>query len=281
MLDADRDTLIAFALDHGMLDPTFPPFVGWCEANGVDVAIVSDGFAFYIEPMMRAAGLGHVTVITNEQAWRGRSPRRPAVRERAPELHRVRHVQDAGGPAVPGARAGRVRRRRADGPVRRALRRRHVREARARGVLRRPTACRSSPWEDFDDVRRTLGSAADLPGPVVADTVSWMDDAVALPRGLTARALTLDDVDDVVVLVNACEKHDVGFPMWEREDLTSDFRLPGVDPRVDSIGVFDDTRLDRLGVPSERTQRVGRRPSGRPGPGDRDLAPDVDRDERP
>ena len=35
---------------------------------------MSDGFAFYIEPMMRAAGLGHVTVISNEQAWRDDRP---------------------------------------------------------------------------------------------------------------------------------------------------------------------------------------------------------------
>ena len=70
-----------------------------------------------------------------------------------------------------------------------------------------------------------------------------MDDAVTLPHGLTTRALTVDDIDDVVVLANACEMHDVGFSMWEREDLTADFRLPGVDPRADSVGVFDDARL--------------------------------------
>ena len=70
-----------------------------------------------------------------------------------------------------------------------------------------------------------------------------MDDPVAPLEGCTVRALTFDDVDDVIALANACELHDVGFHMWEREDLTSDFRLPGVDRRVDSIGVFDDTRL--------------------------------------
>ena len=136
MLDADRDTLIAFALEHGMLDPTFPPFVSWCEANDVDVAIVSDGFAFYIEPMMRTAGLGHVTVISNEQAWRDDRPDGLRFVNAHPSLRRVRHVQDAGGPAVSGAWTRRVRRRGTDGPLRRALRRRHVREARAGGVLR-------------------------------------------------------------------------------------------------------------------------------------------------
>ena len=70
-----------------------------------------------------------------------------------------------------------------------------------------------------------------------------MDDAVTLSHGLTTRALTVDDIDDIVVLANACEMHDVGFSMWEREDLTADFRLPGVDPRADSVGVFDDAHL--------------------------------------
>jgi len=70
-----------------------------------------------------------------------------------------------------------------------------------------------------------------------------MDDLLAPLEGRTVRALTFDDVDDVIALANTCELHDVGFHMWEREDLTSDFRLPGVDPQVDSIGVFDDARL--------------------------------------
>jgi len=69
MLDADRDTLVSFALAQGALDPTFAPFVRWCESNLLGVAIVSDGFAFYIGPILEAAGLGHITVITNEQRW--------------------------------------------------------------------------------------------------------------------------------------------------------------------------------------------------------------------
>ena len=91
-----------------------------------------------------------------------------------------------------------------------------------------------------------------------------MDDAVALPRGLPARALTVDDIDDVVVLVNACEMHDVGFPMWEREDLTSDFRLPGVDPQADSVGVFDGASLIGWAFfPAERSAWVDVHPDAR------------------
>ncbi len=60
-----------------------------------------------------------------------------------------------------------------------------------------------------------------------------MDDLLAPLHGLTLRALTADDVDDVVALANTCEMHDVGYPMWEHEDLTSDFRLPDVDVSLD------------------------------------------------
>ena len=58
--------------------------------------------------------------------------------------------------------------------------------------------------------------------------------------------------------------HDVGYPMWEREDLTSDFRLPGVDPRVDSIGVFDDARLIGWAfLPTDRSAWVDVHPDAR------------------
>jgi GNAT superfamily N-acetyltransferase len=60
--------------------------------------------------------------------------------------------------------------------------------------------------------------------------------------GLTTHPLGVDDVDDVVALANACERHDVGFTMWEREDLTSDLRLPGLDPARDGVVVREDAR---------------------------------------
>ena len=69
MLDADRPTLLAFARDHCPMDPTFASFVGWLETHDVPVAVVSDGFGFYIEPKLEAVGLQGLTVITNEQVW--------------------------------------------------------------------------------------------------------------------------------------------------------------------------------------------------------------------
>ncbi len=79
----------------------------------------------------------------------------------------------------------------------------------------------------------------DAPGPIAAE--------------LTTRALTFDDVDDVVALANACELHDVGFTMWEREDLTSDLRLPDVVTELDTVGVWDHERpIGWAFLPNER-----------------------------
>lgn len=165
MLDANRDTLVAFALEHGELDPTFPPFVGWCEANQLDVAIVSDGFAFYIEPMLRAAGLGHLTVITNEQAWHD---------DRPDGLWFVNAHPVCEGCGTCKMQA--VLRYRERGPVA------FVGEGQTDryGALYADVTfakldlvgfCRADgvpflPWEDFDDVRRALETTVELPGSV-------------------------------------------------------------------------------------------------------------------
>lgn len=65
MLDAPVERMIAFALEHCPIEATFPAFVRWLESHGVDVAVASDGFGFYIPPLLEAAGLDHVRVITN------------------------------------------------------------------------------------------------------------------------------------------------------------------------------------------------------------------------
>ena len=91
-----------------------------------------------------------------------------------------------------------------------------------------------------------------------------MDDAVTLPDGFTAHALAVDDIDDVIDLTNACELHDVGFPMWERDDLTSDLRLPGVEVERDTVGIRDGGRLVGWGfLPNERGAWVDVHPDAR------------------
>ena len=69
MLDAPTDELIAFALDHCPLDPTFAPFVDWARSIGSPVTLVSDGFGFYIRPLLQAHDVADVPVITND--WAG------------------------------------------------------------------------------------------------------------------------------------------------------------------------------------------------------------------
>jgi 2-hydroxy-3-keto-5-methylthiopentenyl-1-phosphate phosphatase len=69
MLDADRATLLAFARAHCAVDPTFAPFVRWATDRGIEVTIASDGFGFYIDPLLAAAGVPPIAVVTNEQRW--------------------------------------------------------------------------------------------------------------------------------------------------------------------------------------------------------------------
>jgi 2-hydroxy-3-keto-5-methylthiopentenyl-1-phosphate phosphatase len=69
MLHADRDTMLAFALEHCPVDPTFVPFVRWLDDLDIRIAIVSDGFGFYVEPLLETVGLREIEVITNEQTW--------------------------------------------------------------------------------------------------------------------------------------------------------------------------------------------------------------------
>jgi GNAT superfamily N-acetyltransferase len=61
----------------------------------------------------------------------------------------------------------------------------------------------------------------------------------SLADGLIARPLTEGDVDLVVTMINACELHDSGRPMWERADLLADSSTDGFDRDHDWVGVFE------------------------------------------
>jgi len=74
MLAGAMEEMLAFALDRCRLDPTFPPFVAWAEGSELAVTVVSDGFAFYIRPMLEAAGLGRLVVVTNQLVFNGGRP---------------------------------------------------------------------------------------------------------------------------------------------------------------------------------------------------------------
>ena len=64
----DEKELVGYAVEHCPLDPTFAPFVGWCRENDIAPTIVSDGLGLYIQPMLGAAGITGVPVITNDWA---------------------------------------------------------------------------------------------------------------------------------------------------------------------------------------------------------------------
>ena len=165
MLRADRDTLTAHALDVAEVDSTFAPFVRWVEEADVPVVVVSDGFAFYIEPILAAIGLGHLEVITNEQRWRDGRPDGLAFVSGHPvcvgcgtcKMQAVQRFQERGPVAFIGeGQTDRYAALYADITFAKlAL----VDHCVADGV---PFVA----WGDFDDVRRTLETHDTLPGPV-------------------------------------------------------------------------------------------------------------------
>lgn len=46
-------------------DPSFPAFVAFCRANGMDVCIVSDGLDYYIGEILNAIGTGDIPFYAN------------------------------------------------------------------------------------------------------------------------------------------------------------------------------------------------------------------------
>jgi 2-hydroxy-3-keto-5-methylthiopentenyl-1-phosphate phosphatase len=70
MARAPMDRALALA-DTVALDPHFAPFAAWCRAEGLPLAVVSDGFWFYIRPIMDRHGLGDLPVFCNEMPSEG------------------------------------------------------------------------------------------------------------------------------------------------------------------------------------------------------------------
>lgn len=68
LIDADPATLLAKAAAQPH-DETFRPFAEAAMAAGIPVEVVSDGFGFFIEPAMRALGLGQIPVVTADMSF--------------------------------------------------------------------------------------------------------------------------------------------------------------------------------------------------------------------
>jgi 2-hydroxy-3-keto-5-methylthiopentenyl-1-phosphate phosphatase len=69
MMQSPREALFEYVLGHCKMDPTFAPFCAWLDSHEVPITIVSDGFGFYVEPLLASVGLGDLPVITNAQRW--------------------------------------------------------------------------------------------------------------------------------------------------------------------------------------------------------------------
>jgi len=139
--------------------------VGWAEENALAVTVVSDGFGFYIRPMLGAAGLGRLEILTNELVVDGERPRL---------FHPHGHPVCRGCGTCKMLAAVEARERL--GPVA------FVGEGQSdrygalysdivfakKDLVRICQADRVPflPWETFDDVRRALQEADQLPGPV-------------------------------------------------------------------------------------------------------------------
>jgi 2,3-diketo-5-methylthio-1-phosphopentane phosphatase len=166
MLAAPIDRMLRYAIDHCPLDPTFRPFVEWLRELGIPVTLVSDGFGFYVAPLLEAHGINDVAVMTN--TWRPAAATRLAFDNGHPvcvgcgtcKKQAVEHARAAIGPVafVGEGTSDRFGARYAD-----------VTFAKVGEPL--GTHCEAEgipyvPWQTFDEVRSWLERANRTLGPV-------------------------------------------------------------------------------------------------------------------
>lgn len=167
LLGGTREEMLAFALRHCPLDPTFPPFVDWAERHAIPLTVISDGFGFYIEPILATAGLDRLEVISNEAVFDGGTPtlRRPhghplCVGCGTCKMNAVLRARERGPVVLVGeGQSDRYGALYADVVFAKdAL----VEIAGTDGVP-------FLPWETFDDVRAALEALEEAPGPVAPE----------------------------------------------------------------------------------------------------------------
>lgn len=56
-------------LDEVPIDPTFPPFVRFCQDHSLPLTILSDGLVWYIQRILDRHGLGDLPIVANEIAF--------------------------------------------------------------------------------------------------------------------------------------------------------------------------------------------------------------------
>ncbi|MDA1128822.1 MAG: MtnX-like HAD-IB family phosphatase [Chloroflexi bacterium] len=59
---ADRATMQSYVKDHANLRPFFTELWSFCQANGIPMAVVSQGLDFYIEALLERSGMSRVPI---------------------------------------------------------------------------------------------------------------------------------------------------------------------------------------------------------------------------
>jgi 2,3-diketo-5-methylthio-1-phosphopentane phosphatase len=170
LLPGTQEAMLEFALDRFSLEPSFRAFAEWAGAVGIEVVVASDGFGFYIEPMLRAAGVEAVTVYTNETTMRnGQGPafsfpnahpicigcgtcKMLVVLRSRERLGRVAFVGEGHSDRYGALYSDLV------------FAKKHLVDLCMRDGIPFRT------WETFDDVRAGIEDAGDPPGPVAPET---------------------------------------------------------------------------------------------------------------
>jgi 2-hydroxy-3-keto-5-methylthiopentenyl-1-phosphate phosphatase len=170
-LRGSDDELIRYATEHCPLDPTFAPFADWLDEVGMALTVVSDGFGLHVRPLLAAAGLGGIPVVTNARVdgtLAFGAPHPSCVgcgtcKKLAVERARAEHGAVA---FVGDGVSDRFGARYADLTFAKGSLAEHCRRE----------AIPFVPFEDFDDVRRRLEASDDLPGAAGGEPCpGWRD----------------------------------------------------------------------------------------------------------
>ena len=70
-IQADRATMQSYVKEHANLRPYFKELWGFCQANEIPMAVVSQGLDFYIEALLEKEGVARVPVYAVETDFHG------------------------------------------------------------------------------------------------------------------------------------------------------------------------------------------------------------------
>jgi 2-hydroxy-3-keto-5-methylthiopentenyl-1-phosphate phosphatase len=86
LIDASEAELLEF-IQTRRLDPGIKDFVTFCEAAGYPVHIVSDGFDFYVAPLLAREGLDNIPVSVNSLHFDGNVRHMKFLHQRSPDQY--------------------------------------------------------------------------------------------------------------------------------------------------------------------------------------------------